>query len=573
MLTLKSFRTNRGSIKNNSESFHSGGSAPVRLRIFASLALGALVSLAVVINAQQPATARSNKIDQMVAMRDSVKLATTISLPDGNGPWPVVLIRTPYGKSTQALGNEKWTGRGFALAVQDCRGTSQSEGEYRPFMTDHLDGFDTVEWAAKQTWSNGKVGMFGASAMGITSNLAAMMNPPHLAAAFVMVARSSIYHQSAFMGGVFRKELNEPWLKRQKAEWMIAETLKHNVYDGFYDIAEMPLHWHKYRVPVYNYGGWYDIFAQGNIDNFAGLQLQGGGLAAGNQKLIMGPWGHGKVEEVTYPANSTANAVDEALRWFDYWLAGKDNGIMDEPPVRYYVMGDVNDPKAPGNEWRTALAWPTPSKPVSYFLNAGGALTEKLPPETESSASYKYDPKDPVPTIGGANLTIKKGPMDQRAAGDRKDILKYVTPVLTSPIEITGRITVELWAESDCPDTDWMAKLVDVYPDGTERLVLDSAFRARFREGFYREVFMKKGEVYKFTLDLWSTSLIFNKGHRIAIHVTSSNDPRYDPNPNTGKPGRADGETRVATNAIHQDRAHPSRVLLPVVPSYNGKRP
>ncbi|HWO01524.1 MAG TPA: CocE/NonD family hydrolase [Blastocatellia bacterium] len=544
-----------------------------RLRILVFLAIAALGAFACVINAQQPAPVRSNKVEQMVAMRDGVKLATTIYLPEGNGPWPVVLIRTPYGKSTQAIGNEKWTGNGFALAVQDCRGTFQSEGEYRPFMTDHLDGFDTVEWAGKQTWCNGKVGMFGASAMGITSNLAAMMNPPHLVATFVMVARSSIYYQSAFMGGVFRKELNEPWLKRQKAEWVIAETLAHNVYDGFFDIAEMPKHWPKFQVPVYNYGGWYDIFAQGNIDNFVGLQSQGGGPAAGNQKLIMGPWGHGKVEEVTYPANSAVNAVDEALRWFDYWLKGKDNGIMDEPPVRYYTMGDVTDPKSPGNEWRTAISWPVPSKPTPYFLNAGGALTEKIPAQTESADSYKYDPKNPVPTIGGANLSIKKGPMDQRAVGERKDILKYVTPVLVSPVEITGRITLELWAESDCPDTDWMAKLVDVYPDGTERLVLDSAFRARFRDGFDREVFMKKGEVYNFTLDLWSTSLIFNKGHRIAIHVTSSNDPRYDPNPNTGKAMRADGETRVATNTIHHDRAHPSRVLLPVVPSYNGKRP
>jgi predicted acyl esterase len=576
MLTLKSMksiRSDKSSRSDKSDSFYQRGSAPVRLRILISLALAGLVSLAAVISAQQPAPVRSNKLDQMVAMRDGVKLATTIYLPEGDGPWPVVLIRTPYGKNTQAIGNEKWTARDFALAVQDCRGTFQSEGEYKPFMTDHLDGFDTVEWAARQTWSNGKVGMFGASAMGITSNLAAMLDPPHLVATFVMVARSSIYSQSAFMGGVFRKELNEPWLKRQKAEWMIAETLKHNVYDGYYDIAELPKHWHKFQVPVYNYGGWYDIFAQGNIDNFVGLQSQGGGMAAGNQKLIMGPWGHGKVEEVTYPANSIVNATDEALRWFDYWLKGKDNGIMDEPPVRYYVMGDVADPKAPGNEWRTAISWPVPSKPTSYFLNAGGTLTEKLPEQTESTDIYKYDPKNPVPTVGGANLSIKRGPMDQRAIGNRKDILKYVTGVLTSPIEITGRIKVELWAESDCPDTDWMAKLVDVYPDGTERLALDSAFRARFREGFDREVFMNKGEVYKFTLDLWSTSLIFNKGHRIAIHVTSSNDPRYDPNPNTGKPGRADGETRVATNAIHHDRSHPSRVLLPVLPSYTGKRP
>jgi putative CocE/NonD family hydrolase len=163
--------------------------------------------------------------------------------------------------------------------------------------------------------------------------------------------------------------------------------------------------------------------------------------------------------------------------------------------------------------------------------------------------------------------------MDQRAVGDRKDLLKYSTEPLQYPVEVTGRVTVEVWAESDAPDTDFMAKLVDVYPDGTERLVLDGAFRARFREGFHKEVLMKKGEVYRFTIDLWSTSIIFNKGHKIAIHITSSNDPRFDPNPNTGKPMRSSSETRVATNTIHLDQSHPSRVLLPVVPAGNGKRP
>jgi predicted acyl esterase len=545
------------------------------LGVVIAVSIAALISLGAVINAQstQQPPARTDKLEQMVPMRDGVKLATSIFLPEGKGPWPAVLVRTPYGKDLQATGNNVWTNREYALIVQDTRGRFKSQGEYRPFMTDHIDGYDTIEWIAKQPWSNGKIGMYGASAMGITANLAAMMNPPHLVANFVLVARSSIYSQSAFMGGVYRKELNDPWLKRQNAEWVIAETLKHNVYDGFFDLAEMPKHWSEIHIPVYNYGGWYDIFGQGNIDNFVGLQSTGAGAAAGNQKLMMGPWGHGKVEEVTYPRDSVVNSTEEALRWFDYWLKGKDNGIMDEPPVRYYVMGDVASAGAPGNEWRTSLAWPVPARPTSYYLKSGGALDSTIPAEQESSDAYTYDPKDPVPTIGGANLSIKKGPMDQRATGQRKDILKFVSPALGSPVEVTGRITVELWGESDAPDTDWMAKLVDVYPDGTERLVLDSAARARFREGVDREVFMKKGQVYKFTIDLWSTSLIFNKGHRIAIHVTSSNDPRYDPNPNTGKPLRADDETRVARNAVHHDRAHPSRVLLPIVTSYNGKRP
>lgn len=539
-------------------------------------------------SSQQSAQA-SKQLELMVPMRDGVKLATGIFLPDGpEGPvgkarWPVVLIRTPYGKNTQASSNAAWTARGFVLVVQDCRGKFKSEGEYRPFVDDGMDGYDTVEWIAKQTWSNGKVGMFGASAMGITTNLAAMMNPPHLTAGFVMVARSSIYSQSAFLGGVYRKELNDRWLKSQNAESVIAETLKHNVYDGFYDSNEMPKHWQEIRIPIYNWGGWYDIFDQGNIDNFVGLQQKGGGQAAGHQKLTMGPWGHGQIDEVKYPENAGLvfgkTSLDAALRWFEYWLQGKDNGTMSEPPVRYYVMGDVTDTNAPGNEWRTAASWPVPAKSTSYFLSTSGALSEKQPGGTDSkdnkdsADTYTYDPKNPVPTIGGGNLYIKKGPMDQRAIGDRKDILKFATPVLATPVEVTGRVTVELWAESDAPDTDFMAKLVDVYPDGTERLVLDSAVRARFREGLDHEVFMKKGEVYKLPIDLWSTSIIFNKGHRIAVHITSSNDPRFDPNPNTGKPIRSDAETRIAKNTIHHDRAHPSRVLLPVVLSYTAKRP
>jgi predicted acyl esterase len=552
---------------------------PVVLSLLLVLCFAAFVVAPSTTQAQQTAAAPVvKKTEQMVAMRDGVKLATNIYLPEGNGPFPVVLQRTPYGKDGIGAGAPAWVKNGFAFVVQDCRGKGKSEGAYHPFVEDPQDGFDTVEWCAKQPWSTGKIGMMGASAMGITANLAAIENPPHLTAIFVMVARSSIYHQSAFMGGVFRRELNEIWLKRQGAVDVLLDTFKHAVYDGAYDSNEMSKHWHKIRVPAYNYGGWYDIFSEGNIQNFAGLQKHGGKGAAGNQKLIMGPWAHGQVEEVRYPANSGVgmfggNLSNElAIRWFDHWLKGQNNGIMNEPPVKYYVMGDVTDPAAPGNEWRTSASWPPPSKITPYFLTANGGLETAQPKEAKSSDTYLYDPKNPVPTVGGSNLNIKKGPMDQRAIGERKDLLKYQTPVLTSPVEVTGRVTVELFIESDAPDTDFMAKLVDVYPDGAERLVLDSAFRVRFREGFDKEVFMKKGEVYKIAIDLWNTSLIFNKGHRIAIHITSSNDQRFDPNPNTGKPLRADNETRVATNTVHHSRAYASRALLPVVPVFQ-KRP
>jgi uncharacterized protein len=511
-----------------------------------------------------------NPSTEMVAMRDGIKLATDIYLPEGAGPWPVILMRTPYNKGPLGLTNKQWTGNGYAFVVQDCRGRFKSEGKYLPFMNDHLDGYDTVEWAAKQKWSNGKIGMIGASAMGIAANQASITAPPHLVAMYVQVAPASAYQQAIYTGGIFRKEMNELWLRGQGALDVLETTFKHYTDDGYLNIREGRLHWENVRVPVYNSGGWYDIFSQGNIDNFVGLQNRGGGMAAGNQKLLMGPWAHGKVEDVSYP--KAAPDPKAALRWFDHWLKGIDNGIMDEPPVKYYVMGDTTDAKAPGNEWRTATAWPVPAVNTSFFLHPNGKLSQAMVGDEKSASNYRYDPANPVPTIGGQLLFGKKGPMDQRPIGERKDVLKFATAQLESPVEVTGQVIVELWAESDCPDTDWMAKLVDVYPDGTERIVLDSALRARFREGFDREVFMKKGEIYKFKIDLWSTSLVFNKGHRIAVHLTSSNDPRFDPNPNTGKPLRADKETRVATNTIHHSRPYPSRILLPVVKSYEVKK-
>jgi predicted acyl esterase len=519
---------------------------------------------------QSQAQSLPKPASEMVAMRDGIRLATDIYLPEGEGPWPVILMRTPYNKGPIGAQRNQWTSNGYAFVIQDCRGRFKSEGKYLPFMNDHLDGYDTVEWVARQKWANGKVGMIGGSAMGITANQASIMAPPHLVAMYVQVAPASAYQHAVYTGGVFRKELNEQWLKGQNALDALDLTFRHYKDDGYLNIREGRLHWERVQVPVYNWGGWYDIFAQGNIDNFVGLQNHGGGMALGNQKLTMGPWAHGKVEEVSYP--NAAPEQKEALRWFDYWLKGVNNGIMDEPPVKYYVMGDTTDPKAPGNEWRTSLTWPAPAKITSYFLQPHGKLSETIVGEARSESLYQYDPKNPVRTMGGQLLFGKKGPLDQRPIGERKDVLKYTTAPLESPVEVTGRVIVELWAESDCPDTDWTAKLVDVYPDGAERLVLDSALRARFREGFDKEVFMKKGEVYLFKIDLWSTSLVFNQGHRIAVHISSSNDPRFDPNPNTGKPMRADDETRVATNTVHHNRVYSSRILLPVVKNFQSKK-
>lgn len=555
-----------------------------RTLLFCTLIVIACASLVLTtrsLKAQAP-QATTEAAEFMVPMRDGIKLATDVYLPgdsaggdsgSATGRYPVILIRTPYSKGMRGQATP-WLKEGYAVVLQDCRGRFRSQGRYLPFMDDHADGYDTVEWIAAQKWSNQKIGLYGGSAMGITANQASYMTPPHLTAMYVMVAPASAYQQAIYTGGIFRKEINEGWLKSQGATDVLAETLKHYKQDGYWDIREGKLHWAKVQVPVYNQGGWYDVFLQGNIDNYVGLQHQGGKGARGNQKLLMGPWAHGQVEEVKYPANSGAPA-EEPHRWFAYWLQGKDNGIMREPPVKYYAMGDVTDPKAPGNEWRTSSDWPPAAKTTPLYFAEKGTLSRTAPSSSNpanTTSTYVYDAAKPVPTIGGSNLTIKKGPMDQRAIGERPDVLKFSTTVLDAPLEITGPVKVELFSESDAPDTDWIAKLIDVYPDGTERLILDSGLRARFRNGFDREVMMEKRKVYRFDIDLWSTSIILNKGHRLAVHISSSNDPRFDPNPNTGKPLRADGEERPAKNTIHYSRSHPSRILLPVIVSGSGSQ-
>jgi putative CocE/NonD family hydrolase len=255
--------------------------------------------------------------------------------------------------------------------------------------------------------------------------------------------------------------------------------------------------------------------------------------------------------------------------WYQYWIDGFDNGIMDRPAVLYYTMGDVDSAGAPGNEWRWSDDWPPQSVPLPRYLH-NGLLSEAFPADDAPADSYLYDPLNPVPTVGGANLTIPAGPYDQSALESRPDVLVYSTPVLTEPVEVTGRILAYLWASSDAPDTDWTVKLTDVYPDGRSMLVLDGVLRARHRESMSSELFMQPGDVYLFEVDVWSTSIVFNVGHRIRIAISSSNDPRFDPNPNTGHPFRADGQTQVALNTIHRAAPSPSYVLLPVVKETSG---
>lgn len=536
---------------------------PIRILGFFLLALVCVVS----VYAQQ-VPARST--EYMVEMRDGVKLATTVVLPEGEGPWAAVLIRTPYNKAGYVNRHTRYTKEAYAYVVQDCRGRFASEGEYVPFETDMEDGYDTVEWIAKQAWCNGNVGMTGASAMGITSNLAAAAAPPHLKAAYVVVAPQSLFYESRFIGGVFKESHAGGWMRRQGVEDQIPALKKRVVMDEEWKRTDFVHHIDQVNIPIYNVGGWYDIFLQGNLLNFMYLQTHGRDGARGNQKLRMGPFGHGALSgDLAYPESGGLESGEDEIRWFDHWLKGIDTGIMKEPAVKYYMMASARkgDP-SPKNRWITADSWPPKSSPVRLYLQEGFKLALSVPAQEESSTQYRFDPAHPVPTVGGQNLMDERGPMDQRAIGQRPDYLRFETDPLTEDVVVAGKLDVELWAATDGPDTDFMVKLVDVYPDGYEAIVIDCPIRTRYRHGRNPEEvkMMTPGVPEKLYIDLWSTALTFEKGHKIAVHVSSSNYPRFEVNPNTGEaPGESTMPARVATNTIYHDKERPSAIILPVV--------
>ncbi len=506
----------------------------------------------------------------MVPMRDGIELAADVYLPPGKGPWPTVLLRTPYGRKGAkdlALQTNK---RGYAFVAQDFRGRFESQGNDYPVFTHdgwgkHQDGYDTVEWIASLPWSNGKVGTIGASAPGIAQNMMAPSRPPHLVCQYVGVAFSSMYHQAAYQGGAFRKSLVETWLESNMFSHKNLQIIRaHPDYDDFWKSIDPQRMAHKVNVPVLFAGGWYDIFNAGTINSFLTVQKQGDEGARGKCRLVISPYGHGYSEDLRFP-NTQPPQTAGMLNWLNIWMNNDGNGIDDMPLVQYFVMGDPDDSDSPGNTWRTADDWPVPAEPTAAYFHPDGALRFQPPQQADASLAYRYDPANPVPTFGGANLNIEKGPKDQRRVENRPDVLLFTSSILDEYMEITGPVKVTLWASSSAADTDFTAKLCDVYPDGRSMIVLDGIIRARHRNSMEKSELIEPGKIYEFEIDLWSTSLVFSPGHRIRVTISSSNSPRFEPNPNTGKYSGTDQQTKVASNTIYVDAKHPSHILLPVV--------
>jgi len=515
----------------------------------------------------------------LMPMRDGIRLATDVYLPGvGKGPWPTVLVRTPYGRKSamDPLFILLFTDiRGYALAFQDLRGRGDSEGVDSLFLSDGWgrvrDGYDAIEGTAEQSWCNGTVGTWGYSGLGIPVYLASGTRPPHLSCCCVMVAASNLYEDAIFYGGVYQKSLVDGWLSNVKSSNLGTLFIQHANYESLYDVVNLSTRWDSVNVPMLHVTGWHDMFVQGVINAFAGLQDHGGQGAKGRQKLLIGPWVHDitstSAGELTFPNSSYAEFIQLQIDWFDHWIKNADNGADRMPPVRYYLMGDPDRKNGPGNRWVTRTAWPPSSVERSFYLASGRKLSMQKPPPDDPPDRYVFDPKNPVPTRGGRNLNIKAGSYDQRSSESRSDVLVYTTESLLDSLTVTGRVAVTLWASSDAVDTDFSAKLCDVYPDGRSMLIADGIVQARHRNSLTKEEFLLPGQPYAFAIDLWSTAVSFAPGHSIRLDISSSNDPRFEPNPNTGEPFRKNTGFKTAHQTVYHDPIHASALRLPVVES------
>ena len=514
---------------------------------------------------------------EMIPMRDGKRLATDLFKPHGDGPFPVVFSRTPYGRTKNGKDGSGFTRDGYVFVIQDMRGRFDSEGDNFPFVGcgwgEHQDGVDTVAWLKKQPWCNGSIATIGGSALGITQNFLAGATPDGLKAQYITVAAASLYSDASYIGGAFRKADVENWVTGNKYDPRALDVMRaHLSYDDYWRTFDTTLKFAQMNVPAVHIGGWFDMFAQATINAFVGRQHSGANGARGSQKLIMGPWTHGigkmPAGELQFPNAASVPASYDAGRWFGHYLGGIDNGAEKEPAVTYYVMGDTQASGAPGNEWRHADDWPIPAtETAAYFMRDGKLAFGKPGSRDDVNIEYTFYPTNPCPTVGGNNLTLARGPMNQNKIEGRSDVVVFTSEPLTDPVEVTGRVKADVYVASSAVDTDLSVRLCDVYPDGKSYLIAEGIQRLRYRHSAEKTEPLTPGKIEEIAVDCWSTSIIFNRGHRIRATVTSSNYPRFDVNPGTGEPWSNSGAKVKQTNRIYCDAAHASRLLLPVVTS------
>jgi|SRR5579863_1450592 len=577
------------------------------------------------------------QFDVPIPMQDGVRLATDLYRPKEPGRYPVLVERTPYGKHQSlmvAIGAPEFLAtNGYVVAIQDTRGRFASEGLWYPFRDEawgeHRDGFDTVEWLARQEWCDGKVGSFGGSFAGFNQYLHAGAPSPHLGSMFVRQAPCNLRDEWVYRGGALELGFLLMWgarhsmeaLRNRRSQLDRITTRSQLDLLGFRPLADNPLfsdpfdwikdylrrqqdesYWKQWDIsqfhatfttPTYHLASWFDIFLGGTLRNFTGMRNTARSEEARRRhRLTIGPWLHGPrmhsevdgqmAGEVDFGQQARWDYNGEMLRWFDHTLKSKRGEIASGPAVRYFVMGL--------NGWRTCEEWPPSSvvfKPLyldarrsgsAGSLNDGG-LSWTPAEGNAQPARFTHDPNRPVETVGGAtlyslakqqpgesanwhDLNAQAGSRDQRKIEER--CLTFTSEPLDQDLEITGPVAAKLFASSSAVDTDFVVRLTDVCPDGRSLLVCDGIQRARYRDSNYRPSLLEPGKVFELTVDLWATSYLFRRGHRIRAVVNSSSFPRFDVNPGTGESGATAKQFVVAENAIYLDRAHPSHLVLPV---------
>jgi len=548
-----------------------------------------------------------------VKMRDGVSLVADIYSPVSDEKFPVLLTRTPYNRTGDPRFANELASHGYIVILQDTRGRFASGGEFYPFRNESADGFDTVEWAAKLEQSNGKVGMFGGSYVGATQMLAAMAVPPHLVSIFPYVTASEYYDGWTYQNGALMQWFSSSWTSglaidtlrryadRAQApkEWVntlplqdypllktpqtselapyFRDWLSHERDDAYWAQWRVSDHYSQMTVMGLHAGGWHDLFLKGSIKNYTGLRQQAATAEArAGQRLLVGPWAHagtspaGKIGDVVFGKDAVLDNTNTTLKWFDYSLKGIKNEFASGAPVRLFIMGT--------NVWRDEQEFPLArTRYTKYYLHSSkgangiagdGSLSVALP-GVEKQDQFTYDPQNPVPTIGGrlcCGGAIPPGPADQRANETRPDVLVFSTPVLTEDTEVTGYVSVELYASTSAVDTDFTALLVDVDESGYARFLTDGIVRARYRESTKEASAITPEKIYKYTIDLWATANVFKAGHRIRLYISSSNFPRFNRNMNTGEDISNASKFVRATQTIYHDREHSSALILPVIP-------
>jgi putative CocE/NonD family hydrolase len=539
--------------------------------------------------------------------------------------------------------------RGYAVVYQDCRGRYRSEGEFIKYLSDGHDGYDTCAWLLAQPWCNGRIGTMGLSYAAHTQGALGSAGAPGVVAMFL----DSGGFSNAYQGGIrqggafelkqatwaFNQALDSPELARDPGrlaamkaidirEWFaklpwrrgaspvtlapeyedyLFDQWEHGTFDGFWKQQGIYAEGFYGAFPdaaMVHMSSWYDPYPRTATDNYRGLSAR---RRSRPVRLILGPWTHGDRQltwagdvdfgpRATLDGNLASSFLDLRLRWFDRWLRDVDNGVEREPAVRLFVMGGGSGRKNAagrmdhGGSWRSETDWPIPdTRWTPYYLQPDGGLALSPPATPGRYAEYRYDPRHPVPTIGGTVTSgqpvMVGGAFDQREGprffgsrepyrplADRADVLVFQTPLLEADVEVTGPIVAELWISSDCPDTDSTAKLIDVhppnpdYPDGFAMNLTDGILRARYLRSWERPELLRPHEVYRIRIEAFPTSNRFVRGHRIRLDISSSNFPHFDANPNTGEPeARATG-FRVATNRVYLEPERASRVVLPIIP-------